>query len=182
MWWRWWNPLTVRLLWHLGTPAHPYPIPRHQQLATGAGAVIVHSKARWAALTALFVAMLDTAPLAVFKRRLLKNGLSSLERDSQWPWQLRSPQHKPSTQKAANPVKTNTQCQPSPRMCIAQLVWKWCMVWCAMHGVPLKMLLSSDGQVTTIERAWLKKKNHSTTSKSSDLSLSFLTSLCSLCS
>lgn len=51
-------------------------------------------------------------------------------------------------------VKADTQHQPPPTKCIAQLIGKRCMVSCAINGVPLQMLLDSGAQVTVVGSAW----------------------------
>lgn len=56
-----------------------------------------------------------------------------------------------------SPVKMTTQCQPTPKKSVAQLIGKRCMVSCALNGVPLQMLLDSGAQVTMVGRVWAEE-------------------------
>lgn len=53
--------------------------------------------------------------------------------------------------------QSNSQCQSDPKIRVAQLIGKRCLVSCSINGAPLQMLLDSGAQVKMVSKSWIEQ-------------------------
>ncbi|GAA6088016.1 uncharacterized protein LOC115539137 [Tachysurus ichikawai] len=53
--------------------------------------------------------------------------------------------------------QSNSQCQSDPKIRVAQLIGKRCLVSCSINRAHLQMLLDSGAQVTMVSKSWIEQ-------------------------